>query len=231
MESVKNLCGEQIAPDESIEHRLGQPVPQQGIDDFLPDSVGVVDPGGQHRLRRLAAIRPQVQVRTGGGIRPGPLPQVPQRLQALGLVLIVGVQKGDIGPPDMVKAHIPGLADAAVALLVEHPDAVILPGQLIAESRGAVGAAVIHQQQLPVGKGLPPYALHAVSEKFLRLIDRHNDGNAGHRQPPCALRRLSSVCGAETPAPSPQNLGLLHGAIVPDFPGKVNVFSRKSRAY
>ncbi|CAN4049574.1 hypothetical protein LEFCBN_LEFCBN_12110, partial [Dysosmobacter welbionis] len=72
MESVKNLCGEQIAPDESIEHRLGQPVPQQGIDDFLPDSVGVVDPGGQHRLRRLAAIRPQVQVRTGGGIRPGP---------------------------------------------------------------------------------------------------------------------------------------------------------------
>ena len=114
MESVKNLCGEQIAPDESIEHRLGQPVPQQGIDDFLPNSVGVVDPGGQHRLRRLAAIRPQVQVRTGGGIRPGPLPQVPQRLQALGLVLIVGVQKGDIGPPDMVKAHIPGLAEPSV---------------------------------------------------------------------------------------------------------------------
>ena len=29
MESVKNLCGEQIAPDESIEHRLGQPVPSR----------------------------------------------------------------------------------------------------------------------------------------------------------------------------------------------------------
>ena len=147
--------------------------------------------------------------RAGGGVRPGPLPQVPQRLQALGLVLVVGIQKGDAGPPDMVQADIPGLADAAVALLVEHPDAVILPGQLIAEGRGAVGAAVIHQQQLPVGKGLPPHALHAVSEKFLRLIDRHNDGNAGHRRPPCALRRLSSVCGAETPAPSPESGALI----------------------
>ena len=42
-------------------------------------------------------------MRTGGGIRPGPLPQVPQRLQALGLVLIVGVQKGDI---DVYKRQI-----------------------------------------------------------------------------------------------------------------------------
>ena len=143
---------------------------------------------------------------------------------------VVRIHKADVIPAGIVQPNVQSGGRATV-FLVEHPDAVILPGQLIAESRGAVGAAVIHQQQLPVGKGLPPHALHAVSEKFLRLIDRHNDGNAGHRQPPCALRRLSSVCGAETPAPSPQNLGLLHGAIVPDFPGKVNVFSRKSRAY
>ena len=169
--------------------------------------------------------------RAGGGVRPGPLPEVPQRLQAPGLIAVIGIQERDAGPPGVVQSDIPGLADTAVFLLMEHPDPVVGPGQLIADGGRAVGAAIVYQQQLPVGKGLPPYALHAVSEKFLRLIDRHNDGNAGHRQPPCALRRLSSVYGAETPAPSPQNLGLLHGAIVPDFPGKVNVFSRKSRAY
>ena len=229
--AVDDMLGEEIAVGDT-KFYINDPATgkrrirsgETNLGDFVADGIYTY-------FNEVEKLHCDVAIMNGGGIRPDPLPQVPQRLQALGLVLIVGVQKGDIGPPDMVKAHIPGLADAAVALLVEHPDAVILPGQLIAESRGAVGAAVIHQQQLPVGKGLPPYALHAVSEKFLRLIDRHNDGNAGHRQPPCALRRLSSVYGAETPAPSPQNLGLLHGAIVPDFPGKVNVFSRKSRAY
>ena len=207
MEFVKDLGGEEIPPDEAVEHRLGQPVPQQGADDPLPDGVGVIDPGGQHRLRRHGAVGPQVPVGAGGSVRPGLFPEAPQGLQTPGLVAVVRVQKGDIRPPDIVQAQVPGLADAAVALLVEHPDAVVLTGQLVAQGRGAVGAAVVHQQQLPVGKGLAADAFHTVPEKFLRLIDGHDDGNAGHRRsPPRAGRRAPAVSAGPAGGPQCRNI-------------------------
>ena len=166
----------------------------------------------------------------GGGVRPGPLPQVPQGPQTPGLVPVIRIQKGDTGPPGVVQSHVPGLADAAVFFLVEHPDPVVCLGKFVADDRRAVGAAVVHQQQLPVGEGLLPHALHTIPQELLCLIDRHDDGNLWHRRPPCALRRSHADCGTGIPAP-PQILGLSYGAIVPDFPGKVNGFSRKSRAY
>ena len=52
--------------------------------------------------------------RAGGGVRPGPLPQIPQGLQTPGLVPVIRIQKGDAGPPSVVQSHVPGLADAAV---------------------------------------------------------------------------------------------------------------------
>ena len=120
--------------------------------------------------------------RAGGGVRPGPLPEVPQRLQAPGLIAVIGIQERDAGPPGVVQSDIPGLADTAVFLLMEHPDPVVGPGQLIADGGRAVGAAIVYQQQLPVGKGLLPHALHTVPDEILRLVDWHDDGNAGHKQ-------------------------------------------------
>ena len=73
-------------------------------------------------------------------------------------------------------------------ILPDHPDAGIGPGQLQAKLPGAVGGAVVHQDQLPVGKGLSLHALHAAGQEVLYIIDRHDDGNSAHESSPVTSR-------------------------------------------
>ena len=47
-----------------------------------------------------------------------------------------------------------------------------------------VPAAIVNQQQFPVGKGLGQNALYTLGQQRFRLIDRYDHRNSGHKPPP-----------------------------------------------
>ena len=128
----------------------------------------------------VLAVGPEVGEAAGGGVRSGLRPEVPQGFQGLELIAVVGIQKGDIVPLGLLETQIPGGADALVFLPVEDPDPGVLGGELVAKGRGTVGAAVVHQEELPVGKGLAGHAVQTAVQELLRLVDGDDDRDTGH---------------------------------------------------
>ena len=62
---LDDLPGEKIPPDEAVEYRHPQPVPQQRVDDSLPNARFIINSIGQHQLCGGSPSHIQVQVRTG----------------------------------------------------------------------------------------------------------------------------------------------------------------------
>ena len=86
---------------------------------------------------------------------------------------IVRVRKADILPPASVKGSVAGGGHAAVCL-ADGTDARILPGDFLQQMPGAVGAAVIHHQDLHIRHVLTQNALQARPDEFLTVIHRYN---------------------------------------------------------
>ena len=170
-------------PDEAVEHRRLKPVPRQRPEDLFPDAGLFIDSCRQQQFCPLFPVRRHVVVGTAGAVCPGLFPQIPQGLQRRRLKGVIGVQKGNVRPRGLLQSQIPGGGHAAVGL-VEHADTRVLSGVAVAQSRRAVPAAIVNQQQFPVGKGLGQNALYALGQQRFRLIDRYDHRNSGHKPPP-----------------------------------------------
>ena len=171
------------APDKAVEHRRLEPFPRQRPENVLPDAGLLVDALWQQRLCPLCSVRRYIVMRTAGTVRPGLFPEIPQGLQRRRFKGVIGVQKGNVRPRGLLQSQIPGGGHAAVGL-VEHADTRVLSGVAVAQSRRAVPAAIVNQQQFPVGKGLGQNALYALGQQRFRLIDRYDHRNSGHKPPP-----------------------------------------------
>ena len=178
------LRGEEVADAVAVEHRLGQAIPCQGKDQLLADLGPAVDPGGELGLDGLLPAGPEIGKAAGGGVRAGLLPEIPKGFQSLELIAVVGVQKGNIVPLGLVDSQVSGLADALVLLPVKDANPIVLGGEPVAQGGGAVGGPVIHQDELPIGKGLAGYAVETAVQELLRLVDGDDDRDTGHRRPP-----------------------------------------------
>ena len=89
---------------------------------------------------------------------------------------VVAVGKLKIGSPGVSHRQVPGRRHAAV-FLMDHADPHIPRGVLVADGAGAILAAVVDEQQLEIRILLPEYAVHAAPQIFLRIVNRHNNGN------------------------------------------------------
>ena len=89
---------------------------------------------------------------------------------------VVAVHKLQVLAPGLLHAQVPRVGHAAV-FLVDHPYPPVLPGIAVADGRGAVGGAVVHQQQLKVRIFLAQDAVHAPAQIFLRIVHRHDDAH------------------------------------------------------
>ena len=87
---------------------------------------------------------------------------------------VVAVQELEVGPPGGVQGPVPGGGDAGVRL-VQRPHPGVLGGVAVAEGAGAVGAAVLHQQQLKIRVLLVQDAVHTAGEGLFGPIDRDDD--------------------------------------------------------
>lgn len=76
----------------------------------------------------------------------------------------------------------------------------------------------INQQQFPIRVTLPDNTLHTILQKLLRLIDRDNDGNAGH-----AATLLSDVVSQRYCTPFPRR-----GQPGFSLPGLLSAFKNRS---
>ena len=96
---------------------------------------------------------------------------------------VVVVQKGQIFPPGPVHAVVASGASALV-FLVDHHKAGVGLGVAVADGAGAVRAAVVHQDALPIGKGLGGEAVQAAGQIFFRPVYGNHDADLGHK---CSL--------------------------------------------
>ena len=170
-------------PDEAVEHRRLKPVPRQRPEDLFPDAGLFIDSCRQQQLCPLCPVRRHVVVGTAGAVCPGLFPQIPQGLQRRRLKGVIGVQKSDIRSRGLLQPQISGGGHAAVGL-VEHANAGVSCGVAVAQGRRTVPAAIVDEQQLPIGKGLGQNALYTLGQQRFRLIDRYDHRNSGHKPPP-----------------------------------------------
>ena len=91
---------------------------------------------------------------------------------------IVGIHKPYIVAAGVVQPGVAGVRRAAVGL-VEHADARVGLGQFVAQCAGVVGAAVVDEQQLKVGKRLRQNAAHGALQVILGVVDAGNDADFG----------------------------------------------------
>jgi hypothetical protein len=100
--------------------------------------------------------------------------EVDELRELLGAVLQVGVLHHDDVAPGLGDPAAHRRALAAVAVLEQHPEAVLLreAGQQVA---AAVGAGVVHRDQL-LAQRHRHHALHHLLEGGALVVDRHHDG-------------------------------------------------------
>ena len=67
---------------------------------------------------------------------------------------------------------------------LEYADAVILLRIAVADRRRRISAAIINQQQFPIGKSLSQHTFNTLTQVFFRLIDGYNNRNTGHNATP-----------------------------------------------
>ena len=119
----------------------------------------------------------------GGDGRAAVPDGVQQRFVHGGFDEVIGVHKTHIIAPRVVQPHVGGRRRAAVGL-VEHPDAGVGFGKFIAQLTAAVGAAVLHQQQLKIREGLRKDAGHRAGQVVFGVVHAGDDadGGVGHRE-------------------------------------------------
>ena len=104
---------------------------------------------------------------------------VVQRLQVGRAQDVVRVHKGVVPPLGGVDAGV-ARGGQALVLLVDHPDALIPGGHLVAQLAAAVGGAVVHQDHL---KGLVEFLIQDAPDAFfqpgLGVVDRHDHADTG----------------------------------------------------
>src|SRR5690606_7807173 len=94
---------------------------------------------------------------------------------------VVGVQKADEFPPGVRQSFISRAAYTCV-LLVEYSDPFILPRPFFNNLRRFVSAAVVDDQQFPVGISLPDNRSERTFNKVEGVVNRHDNAHlAFHR--------------------------------------------------
>ena len=100
-------------------------------------------------------------------------------LQIILFYPVVGVDECNPFAFGVVEAQIAGGAYSAVGF-VEGLDARVGGGIAVADVAGTVVAAIVDEQQLPVGIGLRHDALYAPLEPLLGIIYRYYDADFRH---------------------------------------------------
>ena len=133
------------------------------------------------------------------------------RFQQAGGQHIVVVHKIQPLAAGILHAHVPGNGASLVDLMDDLKPAV-LRGVPVAHRTGAIRAAVVHQDALPIGKGLGGEAVQAAGQQVLSLV--YGDYNAHQRHGlthflgllPGPFRITSQISSAPA-APSSSNKG------------------------
>ena len=94
---------------------------------------------------------------------------------------VVLIHQNHIRGIGCVHASVPGTAHTAVGL-VDDPKPEIFGRPFIADAGRRVGAAVIHQDRLPVGKTLGPDALKTAGQILGHIVNGNHDGNGCHKK-------------------------------------------------
>ena len=163
-----------------------RPVKAAGLEGFQNQRHGVdfsVLPQG-HGLAGDEGVLLVDGVPGAGGNGRAAVPDgVQQRFVHGGFDEVVGVHKAHVVAPGVVQTHVGGGRRAAVGF-VEYPDAGVSFGKFIAQLAAAVGAAVLHQQQLKIREGLRKDAGHRAGQVVFGVVHAGDDadGGVGHRK-------------------------------------------------
>ena len=118
-------------------------------------------------------------------------------IQGIGRQLVVMIQKGQPLALRQFGRPVGGCGNTAVLRHGRHPDARIQPGIPGQQRRDmGLGAAVVHQTELPVGPGLHQHRMHAAPELvFAGIVHRGQNTDAGPL-PPGQRRHLGAGIAA-----------------------------------
>ena len=127
--------------------------------------------GGSFRLASVGA-----QIGTFGQVGPGGQQLPEQHFHKMQVTPVVTVDKADILAVGVLQTVVSGIGQTAV-FLVEDADPGIPALPAVAQDPGAVRGAVIDQEDLQLGVGLPNQAADASVQILLNILYRHNDRN------------------------------------------------------
>ena len=192
-------------PEEQMSHRvvlvdppvrIAQAFPQLAAVEFVPGHRVIGGRGAEEALQQIPAgenarlfgsgEHPLAQRRARvvhvlhgahGHVRPGFFQRGVQLFQIIRRHHVVRVHKGDGLAPGNVQPGVAGGGKTAVLLVDDlHPG---VPGGIaVAEGAAAVGAAVVHKDELKIGKGLAQQALGTGGQAVLHLVHRHDDAHS-----------------------------------------------------
>ena len=108
-----------------------------------------------------------------------------QTANVVGVQKVVTVEKGQVFASGYLHSRVASGRYASVCF-VNYVDARVLPCILVGNCSAAVGRAVVHQNEFPVGIGLAQDALNAVGQVLLHLVAGNDDGDSIF-YPPLAL--------------------------------------------
>ena len=169
-------------------------LPQPGVEQLVPADDGIDAAAGEQvaeqfqrrphagglHIHVAAGQRAAVFVNAVGGAGGHAAAARLQRGQQHGVKVrlhqIVGVHKADVVPGGGVQPGVAGAGRAAVRL-VDDPHPAVLRGQPVAQFAAAVGAAVLHQQQLQVVVGLGQHAAHRQRQQVFGVVHRHDNAD------------------------------------------------------
>ena len=145
---------------------------QQQLHGHVPPGNVDVDPGPRHGLflfvHRVGIAGGNAHIIFADGIQ--------KCFVEIRIHQVVRIHKADVIPAGIVQPNVQSGGRAAV-FLVEHPDARVGFGKLSTQLAAAVGAAILHQQQLKVRKALGQNAAHRAGDVILGVIYSCHNGN------------------------------------------------------
>ena len=180
-------------------------LPQPGVEQLVPADDGIDAAAGEQVAEQFqrrphagglhihvaagqrAAVFVNAVSGTGGHAAAARLQRGQQHGVKVRLHQIVGVHKADVVPGDGVQPGVAGAGRTAVRL-VDDPHPAVLRGQPVAQFAAAVGAAVLHQQQLQIVVGLGQHAAHRQRQQVFGVVHRHDNADlffcSRHGRPP-----------------------------------------------
>jgi len=93
---------------------------------------------------------------------------------------IVCVQRSCILPSALVKSNVPGIRRTTIARILNQPDASVLVGSNNVD--GSISGCIIYDKELEIGVRLTQDALYGLPQEPLPIVDRHHNGDLGHRR-------------------------------------------------